>query len=121
MSVLRQQPDGIERRPLLVSALVVVLAIVASALTVWLITLHYRGTVVAWPGAAQRFLGTPEDVSALELHPFSERTAAERQRDSAMKQLAGYGWVDRERGLLRVPIDVAARLYLRAESERGAP
>jgi len=59
------------------------------------------------------------DINAMETRPFSVEAQglAEHQREEA--QLHGYGWVDRSRRIVHVPIDVAIDLYLETQPGGG--
>jgi hypothetical protein len=112
MISLRQQPDQVSRGPLVVSSLVVVGTILLCLGTVWLLERNEPRVRNASPPAVMS-LNTP----------FEEATLAERQARAERDRLAHYGWVDRSRGLVHIPVEVAARLYLRdqATEPRGAP
>jgi hypothetical protein len=50
--------------------------------------------------------GQPTAKPELQVNPAGDLAA---HRDAEAKELAGYGWVDRERGIVRIPIDQAMR------------
>lgn len=69
----------------------------------------------------------PESSNAVRPEPrageirtdlFAQPGAAKTLRASQRQALQNYGWVDRERGIVRIPIDRAMELELR---ENGAP
>lgn len=114
MTEIRQQPDRIAGRPVLVSLLVALVAAVGSGIVVLLILLAFRGfpserRARTWDAPHRE---PPEEVSEVESARFGLPTAAERQAADARHRLDSYGWVDREAGLIHVPIDVAIELYL---------
>lgn len=83
-----------------------------------------------WGCAVARRLGPsmegprPDAVDPLELmrssldHELfeSEPVSAVRRRAAERRRLEAWGWVDRERGIVHMPIDVAISVHLR-ESE----
>lgn len=50
------------------------------------------------------------EVSNVRAELFSYPGAAERLKADQLHALKGYGWVDRDRGMVRIPIDVAMDL-----------
>jgi hypothetical protein len=59
------------------------------------------------------------DINAMATRPFSVEAQglAMHQREEA--RLHGYGWIDRSRRIVHVPIDVAIDLYLKAQPGGG--
>jgi hypothetical protein len=55
------------------------------------------------PGAQ---IGKPE-IGIVDQVPFEIVRTAERTRAEQMKQLQSYGWIDRDKGVIHVPIDKA--------------
>jgi hypothetical protein len=81
---------------------------------------------------ASRWGRPPEDLNAIEMNLFEPRTASEheaakgvfsaaRTGQSAMQRLHGYGWSDRQRGTVHIPIDRAMLLYLAQEKPGPLP
>lgn len=67
--------------------------------------------------AAERLRGVPPEVvppevNAMETLPFSVDAQGLTSHDVAEAWLSGYGWVDRGRRILHVPIGVAFDVYL---------
>ena len=60
-------------------------------------------------------LPSPPERSELEAAPFEEETAAERKARDARSKLTRFGWTDRARGRVHVPLEVALDLYLGAQ------
>jgi hypothetical protein len=54
----------------------------------------------------------PPEVNAIETLPFSVEAQGLASHRLAEAWLSGYGWVDRGRRIVRVPIDVAFDVYL---------
>jgi hypothetical protein len=51
-------------------------------------------------------IGKPE-IGIVDQVPFETVRTAERTRAEQMRQLQSYGWVDRDKGVIHVPIDKA--------------
>jgi len=67
--------------------------------------------------AAERMQGVPPEVvppevNAIETLPFSVEAQGLASHQVAEAQLSGYGWVDRGRRIIHVPIGVAFDVYL---------
>ena len=104
----RQAEEGVDRRGLLITwtvllPLLVVLAVIASALF----------------GASSRkrlARGVEEppepggEVSNVHTELFRRPLAGELLKERQRQALGRYGWVDQQRGVVRVPIDVAIEL-----------
>jgi hypothetical protein len=113
MSEWKQEPDVVPARPI-VAALIA--ALIATAL----------GTAIAWrladcsgpahdrsAGAAHPHNRVPPEVSAVETTQFEERAQGLEDRRAAEAWLSSFGWVDRERRIVHIPIESAIDLYLR--------
>jgi hypothetical protein len=118
MMDLRQDPDRVPGRVVALGAVIVVATIILSVVVVLVLTEAWRGRISTSAGGAS--VGrVPSEVNHLESGPFDRRTDGERDALAARSRLGGYGWVDRARGRVHVPIDVAMELLL-AETPRGA-
>jgi hypothetical protein len=78
------------------------------------------------PGARLRGVPpevVPPEVNAIETVPFSIEAQGLASHRLAEAWLSGYGWIDRGRRIVRVPIDVAFEVYLASQGPRrgGAP
>jgi hypothetical protein len=100
MSTLHQERDDIAARPLLLSTVVVLAAIALSL-----------GVVALLDGG--RTTQIDKQTPAASPFPSSQPIRSERDR------LRPYGWVDRAHGVVHVPIDVAAKLYLEERARRA--
>jgi hypothetical protein len=102
--VVDQEPDHVPRRVLLQSTAVVVVAVIASILAaLWLA----RSQVGEELTPASTEVPQPLDATLFDL-----MTPAELARRSAGIHLTSYGWVDKARGIIHVPIAVATERYL---------
>ncbi len=71
--------------------------------------------------AAQGVPARPEpaaEVSNVHSDLFERALAGERLKAQQRKTLAGYAWVDRQGGVVRVPIDTAIELVANDAKER---
>jgi hypothetical protein len=103
-----QERDHLPFRRLLlvyVSAL-----IVAGAATWWSWHLYRRHEHP--PASSASF---PAHTTALEQSLIDSDRAAEHIRERQRQSLDTYGWVDRSRGLARIPISEAMTIYARQE------
>jgi hypothetical protein len=93
------------------SLLVVVLCIV------WLISGGANGIPSLWAGGPfEQPLNS--DGPALEDDPRGDLLTA---RQAAQHQLESYGWVDRDRDVVHIPIEHAIDLYVARNSGSGTP
>lgn len=97
-----QETDLVPARPIRWSAIVVTAAIAAS--------------IVASLVLIRGLHAPPESVAArpaqIDATPFALATEHEQLRAAADRRLDSYGWVDRARGTIHVPLDVAIERYL---------
>ena len=100
---IQQEPDRVPRGLVRVSAVAVAVAIAASVGAVLLLG---RGGL----GEMGRVDSRPPENLDVEL--FQLEAPGERMRRLGDDRLGRYGWVDRARGLVHVPLDVAIELYL---------
>jgi hypothetical protein len=98
MVMIDQEPDTVPRRPLVRSAIIVAVGIAASAIAALVLG--------GWHGLGRvAFRPAPR----IDQEAFASQPAAPPG--------AGYGWVDRDARIVRVPIEVAIDVYL----SRGVP
>ncbi len=114
MTELEQDTEPVFVKPVVASTVVVLSVITLSVGVVFASLAYLRGHVGADAGRAGAWRHVPSQVSSIELHLFGREQNV--LGDSA--QLEHYGWVDRERGLVHLPIDVAMELYLQ-EAQRS--
>lgn len=88
-----------------------------AGIAVSLIALAAGGLLLVFPHAVQdqpKALTTPMPAPTLQTDPAADMRA---YRAEAERRLHSYGWVDRDRGIARVPIEDA----MRHVAERGIP
>ena len=63
------------------------------------------------PLAPAKDVGKPE-IGIVDQTPFETTRGAERYRRRDLEILSSYGWVDREKGIIHIPIDRAIDRFL---------
>ncbi len=63
----------------------------------------------------EKELGPPRDVATLRSAPFELASPAKERAERQRAAIHGYGWVDRARGLVRIPIDEEIELMVRGQ------
>jgi hypothetical protein len=58
-------------------------------------------------------------IGMVEQDPFALAFRGERDRAARLEHLDGYGWIDRERGIVHLPIGRAMDLYLKGRRATG--
>ena len=67
----------------------------------------------------ERYLPAPHEVANVRQEPFSPATPASTLNDDERVLLRSYGWVDRQKGLVRIPIDRAVELMMNQAAREG--
>jgi hypothetical protein len=57
----------------------------------------------------------PADINAVETRPFSVEAQGLEANQVAEQQLSTFGWIDRDRGVVHVPITVGFQLLLQKQ------
>jgi hypothetical protein len=60
----------------------------------------------------ERWLPAPHEVAHVRQEPFAPATPASTIADDERVLLRSYGWVDRQKRIVRIPVDRAAELLL---------
>ncbi len=113
--------DVVPRR--LVLRVLVATGVISVALCVIAYLLLVANERVLRPGRKfpERFLPAPHEVANVRQEPFAPATPASSIGDEERGLLRTYGWVDKRRRLVRIPVERAAELLLdRAQHEDGA-
>ena len=111
-SVLRQEVDHVDRRRVVGGALLVSTGIALSiALTILLLRAYV-------PGNAAPTGVTPPPVGTVERTLILATERGITERNAGRATLDRYGWVDRDAGIARIPIDQAMTLV--AEGADGS-
>lgn len=113
-----QQPEGIHWR--------VVIIIVTSALALFAAAVGIE-SAMQWTQSRQRnpspsipgALGQ-RTINLLEQVPFPIQTEGYRERAEALRRVDGWGWVDRGRGIIHVPVErEMEKLVAEDQARRG--
>jgi hypothetical protein len=113
MSAERRSRDGISVRHVGAGAAVIAAAVAVALLGAWGLIASLGGTL---HGPAVHPAPLPAPV--LEQHPLIDRRAYDfKQR----QKLARYGWIDRDKGVVQIPIDVAMTLISKRASAGESP
>lgn len=116
-----QEPDVIADRVIL-TVVVVSIAVTAVGVGVaW--ALHEPKPSVAGreDTAVMKPQVVPAEVNAMETTFFNERVNVPPPRWGGAKALESYGWVDRDRGLVHIPINRAIELWLERRAAGPQP
>ena len=110
---VEQQPDVVSGRTItrvLFGAIAIsVLAVVVEGVMLK----EQRGTIGARDGSPAV---APTQIQAMHQTPIERERHGLELRESQQKALDKYGWVDRERGLARIPIEQAIDLVVTQSS-----
>ena len=113
-----QEPNLIPSSLAVASILGVIVAILIGCVVAHAIATWRTAQLSSNPRApAERLQGVPPevvppDVNAIETLPFSVEAQGLASHEVAEAWLSGYGWVDRGRRIIRIPIEVAFDAYL---------
>lgn len=110
---VRQLEDQVPGRRVVLAFGVVLALSGGGVFWAWRILRAQEAALGARPG-----LETPEPKRVLATL-FSEDRAGERQRAEDSRRLERYEWVDRERRIVRIPIERAMEIVARERREGG--
>jgi hypothetical protein len=113
MPAERHSPDGISVGHIGAGAAVIGVAVAVAVLGAWGLIASFGGALHG-PSVHPAPLPAPE----LEKNPLTDRGAYDyKQR----QKLSRYGWIDRDKGIVQIPIDAAMTLISRRASRPAAP
>lgn len=108
-----QEPDVLPVRN--VSAVGVGLILVIAACCLTAAGIEACGTRGRSPHRAASGPEIPEDVSDMETRVFTVQAQGLEANQRAEQLLSHYSWIDRDRGTVRVPVEVAYQLLLQKQ------
>jgi hypothetical protein len=114
---VEQEDDLLAGRALTALGVAVVLIVIGAGFGVSCLVVGRERTLRPSGAFPERLLPRPSEHSAIEQDSFERPSRAKRQHEREAKVLGSYGWTDRGRGLVRIPIDRAIDLYV-AEANR---
>jgi hypothetical protein len=106
--------DGVNLKLMVMVGVVSLIVFVASAIIAWWIlredTAKYgaRGVAPEVHGLAKK-----EEVGIIDYVPFDTDHRLQHWQQAKAKALNSYGWVDRKKGLIHIPIDEAMKDVIR--------
>jgi hypothetical protein len=113
-----QEPDVVPGKAIATVIIGVVGSILLGVFVMAAIEEYRSHAIHGDPRAAAEKMEVPEQVNALETQPFVLGAHGTEANEHDERVLESYGWVDRDRGIVRVPITVAFDVYL---ARRPAP
>lgn len=114
----RQEPDIVPGRRIIDVGITTIVVTAAGVLSAWLLAGHFHGELGGQPYVGQAAEGQPGEVAAMETTLFEERDDRPPPPTEAYESLQRYGWVDRDAGVVRIPIGRAMEVYV--ERHRNA-
>jgi len=111
-----QEPDRLASRAIGMVAAVTIAVTLFGVAVAWVI-LKLRASPEARHDAA-RARSRIEEVNGIEMGLYARAQPSER-RAPAIARLNSYGWVDRNAGVVHIPIELAFELYLAREPAQG--
>jgi hypothetical protein len=108
-----QEPDVLPIRNVSLVGLGLIVAIAACCLTA--AGIEACGTRGRAPERAASGPAIPANVSDMETRVFTVQAQGLEANQRAEQLLSGYSWVDRDRGIVRVPVEVAYQLLLQKQ------
>jgi hypothetical protein len=108
----RQESSDLNMRAVVLGALGVIATVLLVAGAARLLT---GASGLARAGPTETSIARPTE---LESDPFDPRFAFDEEKRA---QLDSYGWVDRERGVARVPIERAMQIKAADDAAKGHP
>ncbi|APR76326.1 Hypothetical protein A7982_01673 [Minicystis rosea] len=113
---MHQEEDVVHRKG--VYAFLGIVFVVSAVLIVWTVSLLNQQWRELRPSGAftEEFLGPRHQVARVRQDLFDEQRPERSLNAMKRQELGSYGWVDRRRGVVRIPIEKAMDLV--AEGKR---
>jgi hypothetical protein len=110
-AAVRQERDDLPRRKVYFGAAVLVLLLAAGAVATWLADRGApgRASSARGPGPAKV---VSREIQSIDQAPFSAHVPSRGSWSAKRQALDSYEWVDRERGIVRIPVERAMALIV---------
>jgi hypothetical protein len=114
--------DGVNLKLIVMIGVVSLIVFIASAVIAWWIlredTQKYgvRGVAPEVRGLAKK-----QEVGIVDYVPFDSDHRLEQWQQAKAKALNGYGWVDKPKGVIHIPIDEAIKDVVRQAGSKNEP
>jgi hypothetical protein len=106
--------DGVNISKMVIVGVASLVVFALSAVVAWWVLVHDEGELRARGVAPMvRGLATKEEIGIIDYVPFDGDHRLERWRAEKDKALRSYGWVDRKKGVVHIPIDEAMKEVVR--------
>jgi hypothetical protein len=106
--------DGVNLKLMVLVGVVSLLVFAASAVIAWWILREDNATYRARGVAAEmRGLAKTEEIGIIDYVPFDADHRLEKWQQQKARQLNGYGWADRKKGFIHIPIEEAMKDVIR--------
>lgn len=109
---VRQMQDRVHKRAIVIIAAVgVLITVAASAVPAWILERRSLFWLDA-PVRASNLPVTPREIGLPDQTLLESQATESRSREKQRQRLERYGWIDRERGLVHIPIERAMTLLV---------
>lgn len=115
---VRYEDDVVARGPLVRIAVGTVVLSVALCIVAYLLLRERESQLRPSGFFPEERLGPPHDVAALREDPFELPHPEAARKESSRRRLESFGWIDRERRLVHIPIDRAIDSLLQSTKEQ---
>jgi hypothetical protein len=101
-----------------------VVSLIIFAISIWWAAMIWRGTMhtsETKAGRAREFDRTRSEIGIVDQVPFVSDTRLHQWRADRKRELETYTWVDKAKGVVRMPIDEAMAKVAAGQLPAGAP
>jgi len=117
-SELQQEPDTLPWKTIVAVFVAVVALVVALVIVAGRITTANETALRPSRCFPEKYLAPPRDPSGVEETLFGQRGIGQAMNRLSARELERYRWVDRERGLVTIPIERAMDLVVEEEEAK---
>lgn len=120
MTQFHQERDEVPGRKIMIVLIAVLAAVAGFVLFAYGLESCRTGELREAAAPVEETIPLPPEVNAMELTTFDQEAQGLEANEAARERLRAYGWVDREDGVIHIPIEEAFDLYLERRKE-GEP